>query len=474
MLPNLLQTNKNMLKPNLYIRTLLVVAIMAGLGSCLVGPKYSEPAAIRQYTYRDSSTAYDTSALAPWFEVYKDPALQQLIKRTLDSNRNLLIAATRIEEAQAQTAAIKANMWPKLGYNASAGGGRAGTDATKVGGGLNSGALKVIGVLDWELDLWGRLRHSNQAAIAQLLGVTENRNALQASLVAEVASLYFLLRDLDNRIEITKRTLAIRKESTRIITARFDTGYIAELDKLQAIQQQALAAASIPNFERQITQVENALRNLTGMGPGRIERGLTNDEQNIPDIPVGIPSQLLRRRPDIRAGEYQLKAQLEQIGIAQANMYPRISLTGLLGFASPQLGTLLGNKGFVANGFAGLSGPVFAYGQNRSLVGVQRKRYDQAVYSYEQTILDAFSDVDNSLTFYRTYREEHDQVKILVDAARKAYQLTKARYDYGYSSYLEVIIQETNLFEAQMQESFTRQQTLASVVKLYRAMGGGW
>lgn len=453
---------------------LLIAALLIGTAGCLVGPKYSSPAAVRALSYRDSSTTVDTSALVAWFDQYKDPALQKLIRRALDSNRNLLAAASRIEEAQAQTAAVKANLWPRLGYDISAGGGRAGNDALKVGGGLNSGAIKAYGVLDWELDLWGRVRHSNRAAVGQLLSVTENRNALQVSLVSEVASLYFLLRDLDNRVGLARSTVATRKESTRILSARFDTGYIAEVDKLQAIQQEALAAASIPAFERQIRQVENSLRNLMGMGPGSVERGLTNDQQVIPDVPIGLPSQLLMRRPDLRSNEYLLQSQLEQIGVAKANMYPRISLTGILGFASPQLSSLLGNKGFVANGFAGVSGPIFAFNQNRNAVVVQQKRYDQAVYGYEQKVLDAFTDVDNALNNYRTYREEHAQRAIQVEAAKKAYQLTRARYDFGYTSYLEVLVQETNLFDAQLQESFTRQQTLNSLVQLYRALGGGW
>ena len=271
-----------------------------------------------------------------------------------------------------------------------------------------------------------------------------------------------------------RSTVLSRKESTRILSARFDTGYISEVDKLQAIQQEALAAASIPAFERQIRQTENALRNLMGMAPGTVERGLTNDQQDIPDVPVGLPSQLLRRRPDLRSSEYLLRSQLEQIGVAQANMYPRISLTGILGFASPQLSSLLGSKGFVANGFGGISGPIFAFNQNRNAVAVQQKRYDQAVYGYEQKVLDAFTDVDNALNNYRTFREEHTQRNIQVMAAKKAYQLTRARYDFGYTSYLEVVVQENNLFDAQLQESFTRQQTLNSLVQLYRALGGGW
>ncbi|MBZ5858220.1 efflux transporter outer membrane subunit [Flavihumibacter profundi] len=460
------------MKHNRIIILLLILAL--GWTACMVGPKYSRPNTDVAIDYREKPGT-DTSALVAWFDLYKDTVLQHYIQRVLDSNRNLMTAAARIEEARAISGVVKANLYPKFDYQLSGGGGSAGTEAQKVSGGYDGGVLNAFGVLSWEIDIWGKVRHANRAAIAEMLSAEDSRNALKVSLVAETATLYFLLRDLDNRLEIAKRTLESRKENTRILTNRFDTGYVSELDKLQAINQQAAAAALIPNIQRQIVQTENALRVMMGMGPGQLNRGLSNYDQAItPDIPVGLPSQLLVRRPDIRSAENSLQAQFERIGVAEANRFPSFSLTGLLGFASPQLSTFLGTQGLVANGFANLAGPIFNFGQNKRLVEVQRKRTEQLIYQYQQTVLGAFSDVDYSLTAYRTLVEEHEQRKIQVEASRKALELSMARYNYGYTSYLEVIVQENSLFDAELQESTTLQQKLNAVVLLYKALGGGW
>jgi multidrug efflux system outer membrane protein len=330
-------------------------------------------------------------------------------------------------------------------------------------------------VLNWELDIWGKLRHQTRASVDDFLSTKENRDALQVSLVAEVASDYFLLRDLDNRLLIAESTLAGRKENTRLIKDKFEHGYISELDLLQAKQQEAIAAATVPSFRRQIILTENAIRILDALGPGPITRGATNYDQILsPDIPVGLPSQLLERRPDVMASEFALQAQFERIGVAEANRFPTISLTGALGFASPQLSTLLTNKGFVANGFGSLVGPLFNFGQNKKLVEVERRRTEALYYQYQQTALNAFADVDNALASYRNLDEEHSQRKLQVEAAAKALVLSQARYDNGYTSYLEVIIMQTNLFDAQLEESITMQQKLNSIVSLYKALGGGW
>ncbi|HTB23812.1 MAG TPA: efflux transporter outer membrane subunit [Puia sp.] len=444
------------------------------LAGCMVGGKYSRPPEPAPISYPDA-TNMDTSALATWFNIYHDTALQTLIKAAIDSNRDLLAAAANMEVARALSGVVKANLYPHFGYQAEAGGGSAGTDATKIAGGVQGGLFNVFGVLNWELDIWGKLRHQSRSAIDNFLSSKANRDALQVSLVAEVATDYFLLRDLDNELTISESTLAGRKENTKIIKDKFEHGYVSELDLLQAQQQEAIAGAAVPSFRRQIIQVENAIRVLIGMGPGTIVRGASNYDQILsPDIPVGIPSQLLERRPDIIASEFALKSQFEQIGVAEANRFPTISLTGALGFASPQLSSLLTNKGFVANGFGSLVGPLFNFGQNKQLVEVQRRQTEVLYYQYQQTTLNAFADVDNALGAYRNLDEEHAQRKLQVDAATKALMLSQARYDNGYTSYLEVIIMQTNLFDAQLLESSTLQLKLNSIVSLYKALGGGW
>ena len=439
----------------------------------MVGSKYQQPAVNTPAAFSDNANA-DTVALVKWFELFKDTTLQSIIKTALNNNKDLLTAAARVEEARLQTDIIRINQYPSFAYQAQAGGGTAGNDALRVGAALNSGFFKAVGLLNWEIDLWGKLRRSTASAQAQFLAIDENRNALRVSLVAQTASLYFLLRDLDNRLLIAQRTLASRKESTKIITERFDKGYIAELDKFQAIQQEAQAAALIPNIQRQITQTENALNVLMSRNPGPIARGQNIFEQILPpDIPAGLPSQLLQRRPDIKASEKTLQAQFERIGIAQASMYPSFSLTGLLGFASPQLNTLI-SDGFIANGFGGITGPIFQFNQNIKRIEVEKVRTTQAQLQYEQTVINAFADVSNALVSSKTYAEEYDKRKIQADAGRKALELSNARYNYGYTSYLEVLTQENSLFDAELQESLLMQQRLNAIVSLYKALGGGW
>jgi multidrug efflux system outer membrane protein len=217
------------------------------------------------------------------------------------------------------------------------------------------------------------------------------------------------------------------------------------------------------------------LRVLTGQNPGPIQRGLPNQSQDLNvEIPSGIPSQLLQRRPDVRAAEKQLEAQFNYVGVAKANMFPTIGLTGILGFASPQLDTLLTADGFVASGAGSLVGPLFEFNKNRSRKRAEEYRFKQVAYAYDQTVLQAFSDVDNSLYGYRSYNEQYEILDKQVIAATKALELTQARYDFGYTSYLEVIIQEDNLFEAENQRSFILQKKLSAVVNLYKSLGGGW
>jgi multidrug efflux system outer membrane protein len=469
----LMRKHVDMRPLQVYICCLLVTAYLA---SCKVGGEFTKPVVHQApASYPQSPTVYDTLSAVRWFDLYQDTVLQRLIRITLDSNRNLLAAANRIEESREIAGIVKANLYPAFGYQLSAGGGEAGTEAQKVGGGLDKGVFKTYATLNWELDIWGKLRYMNQAAYQDFLADVDNRNALVVSLVAEVAQLYFVLCDLDNRMKIAERTLAARRESTRIIAERFSKGYVSEIDKLQAEQQEALAAVTIPNFRRQIIITENAIRVLMGMGPGSIPRGKALYEQQVsPDIPEGLPSQLLERRPDIRAAERRLEAQFNYIGVAKASLYPSFSLTGLLGFASPQLSTLVGGSGFVANGFANLVGPIFEFNRNKRRIRVEEYRTKQLAYQYEQVCLQAFADVDNALAQYRTFAQEYDIRHTQVMATRKSLELTQARYDFGYSSYYEVLIQQNYLFDAELAESSTLQQKINAIVFLYKSLGGGW
>lgn len=456
---------------------LLITAVALSLTACMVGGKYSP----KEMTQVSSSTQFpqdslpvDSLPLISWWEVYRDTVLQRFINTTLANNRNLMEAAMRIEEAREIAGIVKVNLWPSFGYQASAGGGEAGSEALKVSGGFDQGVIKTYATMNWEIDLWGRLRHANEATYQAYLAETEYRNGLVVSLVGETAQLYLLLRDLDNRLAIAERTLLSRRESTRIITDRFNQGYVSEIDKLQAEQQEYIVEASIQSLRRQIVITQNALKVLMGEAPGQLPRGESLYAQNLPEIPPGLPSELLLRRPDVRAAEREVESQFNRIGIAKANLYPSISLTGLLGFASPQLSTLISDGGFVANGFAGIVGPIFEFQKNRRRVKAEEYRTEQLVYRYEQTVLEALSEVDNALVEYRTYGEEHRVRALQMEAARKALELTRAKYDYGYTSYYEVLIQENYLFEAELEESFTKQRQLTAITNLYKSLGGGW
>jgi multidrug efflux system outer membrane protein len=441
----------------------------------MVGKKYQPPQPAVPDNYRTANIQTDTAALPNWWTLFNDPVLNTLIEKTLTNNPDMLIAASRIEEARLTVGNVKASFLPSFSYNLNAATSNVGVNAQRVGASIDGNAFKGYGALYWEIDLWGKIRRSKHSALADLLSHEENRNALKVSLIAQVAALYFQLQDFDTRLLVAQQTYQNRKESAAIIAERFEKGYVSEVDKLQAEQQEALAEVMIPNFTRAIAQIENAISTLCGALPDAVERGKDNGEHvNAPSIPVGLPSQLLQRRPDVRASEATLHAQFERIGIAQASMYPSLSLTGLLGLATPELNTILKTESFYASGIGGLTGPLFQFGQNHRKVKIERSRTEAAMQNYQKTILNAFREVNDALTAYHTYKQEYEIRQRQLEATRKALQLTYALYDHGYSSYLEVMIQENTLFDAELQTSAALQQQLAAYIQLYKALGGGF
>jgi len=407
--------------------------------------------------------------------VYKDTVLTQLIRSVLDSNLDVLTAVARVEESRALYGFSKSFLWPSVGYNLGAGVSDIGSNAFKTGAGIDGEVYQGYGVMNWEIDLFGKLSHQKRSAWAQYLASENNAQAVRVSLIAETATLYFILRDLDNRLEIAKQTVVSRIESLKVISDRFDKGYVAELDKFQAQQQLAVVEALVPNLERQIVITQNALRVLTGMSPGAISRGRNIYDQQLPlEIPAGIPSDLLQRRPDIIAAEQELISRTEEIGVATALRFPTISLTGFLGFASPQLSSIVDPESFAMGISGGLFGPVFEFGKNRRRLEVRKSQAAQFSFQYQKTVLNAFAEVDNSLASLRTYTLEHAAYARELTAASKAFALTQVRYDEGYSDYLELLNQQDNLFDAQLNESITQSQQNIAVVNLFKALGGGW
>lgn len=449
-----------------------IVIVAAG---CAVGPKYKRPQTKDPNAYTQATFRSDSITNLKWWEVYQDTILQSLIYQALDSNLDLRIAAQRVEESKAILGFNKANLLPFIDYSARARASDFRVNSSEAGVTFPNNSLALLGNVSWEIDLWGRLRHANRAAYAQLLASEEDRKSLYISLVAQVAELYFQLRGLDERFVITTRTYETRMEYLRIITLRFQQGEVSELDKLQAEQIAASSSAELFALERGIIIVENAINILLGRPYYRIARGLANAEQLLPlDIPSGLPSQLLQRRPDIRSAEQLLIAQTERVGIAVAMKFPTLSLTGFLGVASPDLSTLFEADAFIGSITGQLVGPLFRFGQNKRRVEAERAVAKQVGYEYEFTVLTAFAEVENSLASIRTYRNEFTARETQVAATEKSLELSKALYDNGYTSFLQVLDAERELFSAQFDKSLALESQLISTVRLYKALGGGW
>jgi multidrug efflux system outer membrane protein len=455
---------------------LLFLAIALLMSSCLVGKKYTRPAmeAPEDYVARDTMVAMvdtvspyvnaDSTINLQWFQLFGDTVLNDLIAQALDTNADLRIATLRVQQSRSTFQNSKASLLPSFGYSAQAEMNNPGNDNDF-----------IFGTASWELDFWGKLRHAKRAAYAEMLASEEGLKAVKTAVVSDVANYYFLMRDLDNRIEVSKQTVASRKLYFDMVNERYLKGEVAELDKLQAEQQLAMAEASLASFRRELFFAEGSLNILLGQNPQAIERGLQNEDQVIiPDIPSGLPSKLLEQRPDVKAAEELLIAETERIGVTQAMRLPSFSLTGFLGVASGDLSTLLTNDAF-AGGLTGMiMGPIFEFGKNKRRVDIQKAEAEIAIANYTNTYRIALGDVEYALISIQTYREEHAARLRQVEAARKALMLTKAKYDEGYSSYLEVLVAESYAFDAELMLSMIRAQQLSATVALYRALGGGW
>jgi multidrug efflux system outer membrane protein len=442
----------------------------------MLGPDYQRPELDLPAAYVQPVAEGESLANLPWWELFRDEQLQALIRTALVENQDLRIAAARVEEFKAVLGITEADIYPQLDVTGSAG--RARGSENVFPGSLVSGPAdnyRLSAEVFYELDLFGRLRRANEAARAQLLATEEARRAVAISLVAAVAETYISLRDLDARYAVARRTRDVREESLEIIRARFDKGTVPLLDVNQAEIELAVAYAAVAEAERIVGQTEHALSVLLGRNPGPINRGLALGEQVLPpEIPAGLPSELLQRRPDLLSAEAELAAQTARIGVAEAARWPSLSLTGTLGLESSELSDLTDSgSDFWAVG-AGIFAPIFNAGRNKSRVEAEQARAEQALLAYQQAVLRAFREVEDSLVAVRTYRDEHAARQLQVAAARSAATLSRARYDGGVTSYLEVLDAERSLFNAELAESASLGAYSRSVVQLYKALGGGW
>ncbi len=450
--------------------TLALLAVM--LASCAMGPDYTRPGIPTPESFRMAGKEGESIANMPWWELLRDDELHTLIRIALEENKNLMAAVASVEEFQARLFIARTDFSPQISADANAPAfGR--LKGARITGFPTPFSYSGQGHLSWELDFWGRVRRENEAARADLLAQEENRRAVILQLVAGVAQAYFDLRQLDMQLDIAKRTFQSWEESVKIARARLRQGLIPKLDADQFEAERANAAARTADLERQMVQKENELSVLMGRNPIKIPRGHALTEQVMPpEVPAGLPSQLLQRRPDILQSEQQLAAATARIGVAKAERFPKITLTGLLGVASPQLSSL-GSSDYAAAGL-GLAGPIL----NAQTLGFQQQvaeaQAKQALAQYQQTILVAFKEVEDALVAVRTAREQSQAQEAQVVALRSALHLADLRYKGGISNYLDVLTARRSLFDAELSLTATRRLHLVSVVQLYKALGGGW
>ena len=446
------------------------------LSSCAVGPDYERPTTTTPDSFRmaDSDGAAASIANLPWWDLLKDEELQKLIRIALDENKDLQRAVAVVEEFQARLFIARTDYAPQLTATANAPSFGRKTNFMFPGF-PNPFNYYLQGNLSWELDIWGRIRRSNEAARGDLLAREEGRRAVILQLVGGVAEAYFELLQFDMQLDIAKRTLKTWEESVRIAQARLRQGMISKLDADQFEAERANAAARAAEFERQMVQKENQLSVLLGRMPQQIPRGRSLTEQVLPPaVPPGLPSDLLQRRPDIVQAEQNLAAAPARIGMAKADRFPKLSITGMLGVASPHLSRLIADETAFGVAGPGLTGPLL----NAQILGFQQEANEaqarQAIAQYGQSILVAFREVEDALVAVRTARQQREAQAQQVEALRSAMRLATVRYKGGLANYLDVLIAQRSLFDSELALTGTHRLHLVSIVQLYKALGGGW
>jgi outer membrane protein, multidrug efflux system len=457
------------------MRSLILAVFSLLLLACAMGPDYSRPNIATSDSFRMAEEPKDLPSLAnmPWWELYRDEELQRLIRIALEENKDLKQTIAGIEEFQARLSTTRMDFAPQLSATGSVPLAR--TGGVRFPGFASPFNYYVQGTLSWELDIWGRIRRANEAGLADLLAREENRRAVTLQIVGGVAQAYFDLRRFDRQMEIAMGTLSAWEESVRIGQARLRQGLINKLDVDQFEAERENAAARIAELKRLMIQKENELSVLLGRNPGQIARGRALTEQIMPPVvPAGLPSELLQRRPDVAQAEQQLVAATARIGMAKAERFPKLSLTGFLGVASPTLTNFVSpetNFGVLA---PMLTGPLL----NAQTLGFQQRAVEaqakQAVAQYEQTILVAFREVEDALIGVSTAREQAAAQERQVNSLRSALHLANLRYKGGLANYLDVLIAQRSLFVTELALADTHRLHLTSVVQLYKALGGGW
>jgi outer membrane protein, multidrug efflux system len=459
-----------------YLRS-FAAALVGLTTACVMGPSYQRPSSETPPKYRFEDAAAQDTANTVWWRLFQDEQLARLIGIALAENKNVLIAVARVEEFYGRYGVQRGQQFPQVFATGDAGRQRVShvsTPAIPEPVNVISEFYSINLGVSFELDLWGRLQRATEAARADLLAIEENRRTVILTLASSVATAYVNLLSLDRQLEIAQRTVTSRGESLRIFDLRFKGGVISEMELQQVRSEYETAVASVPLLEKQIGQQENDLSVLLGRNPGAIARGGPLEKLVLPAVPAGLPSELLERRPDIRQSEQQLIAANARIGVAKAAFYPTISLTALLGTASASLSNLFSGAARTWSYAAAIDQSIFTGGTLLSQLRVSEAQQKQALYSYQQSIQTAFSEVENSLVDQAKTREQVAAQARQVDALGRYAQLARARYEGGYTSYIEVLDAERSLFQAQLQLVQAQAQLYFAVVNLYKALGGGW
>lgn len=456
----------------------LALVLIAG---CAVGPDYQRPGISTPAGFRgDTNGVASTNSFADlgWWEVFEDPTLRQLIGLALTNNKDVRLAAARIEESRAEFKIARAELFPFLSGNAAYERNR----TSELGSPPSPSSVKnpsdrfsLEGGVSYELDFWGRIRRLSEAARAQLLASEASRQTVMSSLVADVATAWLNLRDLDTQLDIARRTLASREKSQQLVESRHAQGVVGRLDVRQSEVLVATAARAIPDVEQAIAITENRLSLLLGQNPGDIPRSpsLTHFAVRA-DVPAGLPSQLLERRPDLRQAEQQLVAANAEIGAAKAAFFPQVTLTGNYGQISAEVSDLFKGAANTWSFAPHITVPIFTGGQLSGQYEASKARRDAALITYEQAIQSAFADVANALITRTKSCESREQQEKLTAALRDAAGLANDRYRGGVTSYLEVLDTERQLFDAERALAQARRDELLAVVQIYLALGGGW
>jgi multidrug efflux system outer membrane protein len=460
------------------VNRLLALLLVSGLlVSSVVGQ--NKPATPNTFRGPDNTAVADQTSIADvnWFEVFKDPELQNLVKSALVQNYDVRLAVARIDAARANLGLARSDQFPQFGAGADLATSRVSENGPSgaVGGRGRSFGEVFLNLLTFEVDVWGRLRQRTKAARAELRASEEDRRAVLTTVVSDVAAGYFSLLELDSELEIAKRTLATRQQSLELIKARATGGLATALDVRQAEELVYQASRTIPDTERQIQQTENQLSFLTGTSPQSITRGQPlAQQQTLPDVPVGLPSTLLERRPDIRAAEQNLIAQKALVSAAKKAYFPTISLTGLLGFQSDQLSNLFTGPSRAWSFIPQLTQPIFTAGRLKSDVKFARAQQEFALVQYQQGIQNAFREVSDALIQYRKVKEIQTQQELLVETLRDRSRLAHLRYEGGVDTLLNALDADRELFDAEVNLTQVKRNELLSLVQLYKALGGGW